>query len=603
MSDTNESIGALIRKLESDYPFNTTTISKYVQHNQYENIEHIEAYLNSKHLSGDTDALDREKPFFNIVLAVVNLWWRATDIDRKNIRIKSTKLRHKVMAYAGNLKLQDWMKRVNFGAFLNDWGLSLVRYGSSPVEFVEKDGVLHPSVLSWHNMISDTVEFEKNPRIKILYLSKADLKKNKSYDHDVVEELLDAVTVRKTLDGQNKDTKSDYIKVYEVHGELPLSYLTGNEADDKIYQQQMHTVSYVKNKKEEYDDFCLYKGREAKDPQILTHLIKQEARAQSMGAVEYMFDAQWMINHSQKLIKDQLDFVSKVIMQTADANFAGQNTLTDIEVGDILVHAPNAPLGSVNNKGDITALQNFGKQWEALARELTSTPDAIRGENMPSGTAWRQVEALRTESHSLFELMVENKSLDIERMMREYIIPNLKKQLDTTEELALTLDAQGIREFDSMYVPNEVIRRANEEKKKKILAGEVALEPDKLQIETQVKQELSELGNRRYLKPSDIDSTTWKEALEDLEWEVEVDASGEARDKEAVMTTLTTVLKTIVTNPTVLQDPNMKMLFNKILEETDAISPLEFSTVPPAPPQPPQEMQPQLTPQPAVMGQ
>src|SRR3990167_5876607 len=95
----------------------------------------------------------------------------------------------------------------------------------------------------------------------------------------------------------------------------------------------------------------------------------------------HLFDAQWMKNHTVKQIKDYLDIASKLIMQTADQNFVGQNALGSIMSGDILVHAPNSPLTLVNTaKPDISQLQAFGQQWEVLAKEITSTPDAMRGE-------------------------------------------------------------------------------------------------------------------------------------------------------------------------------------------------------------------------------
>ncbi|WP_460992121.1 hypothetical protein, partial [Staphylococcus aureus] len=65
-----------------------------------------------------------------------------------------------------------------------------------------------------------------------------------------------------------KDTKSNYIKVYEVHGELPLSYLTEKEKDETTYVQQMHIISFVASKQGGYDDFTLYAGREKKNPYL-----------------------------------------------------------------------------------------------------------------------------------------------------------------------------------------------------------------------------------------------------------------------------------------------------------------------------------------------
>jgi len=127
-----------------------------------------------------------------------------------------------------------------------------------------------------------------------------------------------------------------------------------------------------------------------------------------------------------------------------------------------LTHAPNAPLTQINNGShDITSLQNFSTMWSNNAKDITSTPDAISGNTMPSGTAYRQVAVLNQEAHSLFELMTENKGFYIELMMRQFVIPYVKRSLDTTAEISATLDDHYIKKIDSMYIPNEAIRRTN----------------------------------------------------------------------------------------------------------------------------------------------
>ena len=90
-------------------------------------------------------------------------------------------------------------------------------------------------------------------------------------------------------------------------------------------------------------------------------------------------------------------------------------------------------------------------------------------------------------------------------------------------------------------------------------------------------------SNTRAFVPSEITSKEWKEYFKDLEWDVEVDVTGEQSDTQATMTTMTTVLQTIATNPAILQDPNAKMLFNKILNMTGAVSPIELSATNSAP--------------------
>ena len=591
MSD--KSIGELIRRAESDHTTGITTLGKYVQFSQYENIEKIDAYLNSKHISGETDSMGREKPFFNIVTSAVNIWYRATDIDRKNIRIKATKKKDFIGAFLATIHLQEWMKKDGFGAFLNEWGRALARYGSAVLKFVEKGGKLHAEVVTWNRLISDTVDFENNPKIEKLYLTPAQLRMNKAYDQDKVTELLDALSSRETLGDQKKDNKEDYVEVYELHGNLPLECLTGYEEDSETYQQQMHVMSFVAKKdsngsKKEYDDFCLLKGRESKDPYMITHLIKEDGRSQSIGAVEHLFEAQWMSNHTVKSIKDQLDISSKLIFQTADTSLIGQNYLDNLQNGDILIHKENMPLEQVNmGSHDITSLQNFGTQWQVLAKEIVSTPDAISGATMPSGTAYRLTAILNQEAHSLFEIMTENKGLAIEEMFRIHVLPYLKKKMDSSEEISATLSDNDVKQLDSMYVMSEAVRRNNAKLTFEALNNPVGQPATGLDIEaekTNIQNELGQSGNQRFIKPSAIGTKTWKEVFKDLVWEVEVEVTNEQSDKQVIMETLTTVMQTIGANPAVLQDPNMKFLFNKILEATGAVSPIEISSVPqPAP--------------------
>jgi len=587
-----------IRALEDNDRLGTTTVSKYVEINLREDIDKTEAYINSKHISGDKDSMGRDKPFFNIVTSARNIWFRATDIDRKNIVIRGTKEKDEIPAFLATIKLQEWMKKSLFGHFLNDWGLNLATHGSSIVKFIEKDGELSAQVMDWNNMLVDAVDFENNIKVEKLWFTPAQLRKQKGYDQDFVKELLESTASRTTIDGQTKDNKADYIPVYEVHGELPLSLLTDKEEDEETYVQQMHVVCFQKSKENgEFDDYTLYSGKEAKDPYMLTHLLKKDGQTYSGGAVKNLFEAQWMVNHSQKQIKDQLDLASKIIFQTSDGNFVGQNVMSSIENGQILNHKQGEPLTMLNNKPDIGAMQSFKADWQNIASQINGISEAMQGQNAPSGTAWRQVQALLQESHSLFELMTENKGLYIIDMMTEYVIPYFKKQLNNSDEISMVLEDYQIQQIDAKYLPNEVIRRLNEKKKAVILSGEV-YDPtqeagDTTTIEEAIKGNLN--GTQRFIKPSDVESVTWRELFKDLEWKLDIDVTGEAKDTQGALATLSTVLQTVSANPMVLQDPNVKMIFNKILGLTGTVSPLELSTVQAQPQMP---TMPQMAPQP-----
>lgn len=587
--DRNTDIGELVRKTESDFTDGTTHSSKYVDFNISEDINKIYAYLDSKHTSGDSDSAGREKPFFNIVLARRNIWYRATDIDRSNIKIRPTKSQDDVGALLATVHLQDWMRRENFGQFLNLWGINSAGFNESVLKFVEKKNKLIPSVVPWNRIICDSIDFANNPKIEILEMTEAQLRKHKEYDQELVDELCDAVSARETLEGQDKDNNSNYIKLYEIHGELPLSYLTDDEDDADEYVQQMHVITFLASKeKGDYDDFTLYSGKESKDPYMLTALLPEvDGSIALRGSVKTLFDAQWMQNHTAKAIKDQLDLASLLIFQTSDPTFVGQNALTSLQNGDILIHRTNEPLTMLNNKADIAALQGYAGQWKQLGDEITGVSDAMLGIAPKSGTAWRQTEATLQENHSLFELMTENRGLDITKMMHEHVLPFLKKQMDTTKEIAATLEANDITKIDARYVKNSAIRAANKMITEKILNGEEVTKDEQALFtagHAQSTQEgLQQQGNQRFFKPSDLDDKTWKQIFKDLEWDIEVDVTNENVDKDAAAT-LNTLLTFFQNKQGQPMTPEEKFVIEKILRLTGTVSTVELASMPVSPP-------------------
>lgn len=594
METDNDPVGAFVRKAEQDFiSGGGTLMSKYVNTDLYEDINKIYAYLDSKHVSGLVDEQGRDKPFFNIVTAARNIWYRATDIDRKDIQVKPTKSHQVAMAFVATVLLQDWMRREKFGTFLNNWGMELAGFNSAVVKFVEAGGKLHPMVIPWSRLIVDIVDFNDNPKIELLEMTEAQLYQRKGYDKEMVEKLCDALQARETTGREQQDNKPNYIKLYEVHGMFPLSYLTGKDEDEDEYVQQMHVISFVASKeKGKFDDFTLYSGRESKDPYMLTCLLPSSDGSISLnGSVKLLFDSQWMMNHTVKSIKDQLDVASKLIFQTADGNYVGRNVLSAIEQGDIMVHEVNKPLSQINNNShDISTQESFGNLWKGLSNEIVGVSESMLGNTAPSGTAWRQVEALLAESRNLFETMTENKALAIEDMLREYVIPFLKKQMDNSDEISGVLESHDIKKIDAMYVPKQAQKVLKQKAKEALLKGELPTGTQQM-AEQGVQDGLNQLGNQRFFTPSDIDETTWKEALKDLEWDLEVDISGESMDKQVVLTTLNTALTTVA-NPNYSNNPQAQLIISKILTASGVVSPIEMASLPtqptaPAVPAPP----------------
>ena len=572
-----KSLGQLVQESISNDTNGVTTLSKFVSQNMRDDINRTEAYYNSQFTSGSTDADGRPKPFMNICYPATNIWYRATDIDSKDLRIRAKNEKQVVSAFLATILLQQWMNSENFGQFLNEWGHVLAKHGSAVVEIVEKEGKLNCRVLDWNNIIVDPIDFDSNIKIKRLWLTPAQLKKNKSYDQEMVKDLLETLEARETSEGKQKDNKANFIEVFEVHGELPLSYLSGKEKDEE-YVQQMHVITFnaKKNKANEYDEYCLYSGREKKDPLMLTQLIKIESQTYVGGAVKNLFEAQWMTNDTEKMMRDQLLIGSKIIFQGSDSAMDGANFFSGVDNGEYLLHKPNEPMTRVAGSPDIAAIQNYQAGWKQHANSVNGIADAMVSQ-AKSGTAWRQTQAELQEAHSLFELMTETKGLYLKQIFNDYVLDYFKKQLDNDEPISKILESHEIKQIDDRYLPAETTRRMNQKKKDIILSGEIydpAMEQqDVAEMGQQVESELT--GNQRFVKPS---KESWKEEFEDLDWELELDITGESENVQEKMASLNTALTFLVNKQGQPLTQEESVVFQELLLASGSITPLKLST-------------------------
>lgn len=581
------SVYELVRRNENAWILGNVKTSKYVYENFYEDISTIEAYLNSKHISGDKDSLGRDKPFFNIVLAARNIWFRCTDLDRKNIVAKAKKQKDYIPSLLFTAHLNKWMKEENFGQYLNDWGLYLASYNAAVTKFVEKDDRLHIKVIPWQKMIVDVLNFEQNPIIEILEFTQEELRSHKEYDQDIVENLIKSQVNRKMVDRQMKDfMHPNFVRLYEVHGQMPLSWLTGKEKDKNTYEQQMHVVSFVGGKNDgSFNDFTLYSGREKQNPYQLTQLVPAvDGSISLMGSVKSLFDAQWMTNHTVKNIKDQLDIASKLIFQTNDPAYANQNVLENIEQGQLMIYQQGYnPLAQVqNNSHDISALESFMGQWKELTQTITNTPNVMSGMAQSNIGAYRKELLMIQQSQANFDIMVQNKGLAIERMMRDYITPYLIGKMGNSDELVMELNSYGIDKIDKAYINNESIKRFNSKLVNAVVNGQFDNLPNLTDEQQGVQEQLSNMGGVRFIKPSEIDDVTWADIFEDFESDVTYQITDENGDQQTILSSLNGLLQTII-NPAgqaALQTPQGKLIFNEILNQIGVISPVEFNELP-----------------------
>ncbi len=306
-----------------------------------------------------------------------------------------------------------------------------------------------------------------------------------------------------------------------------------------------------------------------------------------------------MTNHYEKLLKDKLD-AQKDIYQTADKSYLGKNATNDIENNDVLVHEDQRPLTKINTETNIAPLQSAGSAWMAIANLIGGISEAMIS-TPKAGTAWRSLQAQLQEAHSLFELMRENKGLSLAKNLNKHVIPFFEKQLDNRDEIVGILDDYQIKQIDAMYLPAEISRRMNRNKKDIVLSGQIYTPEMEVADEQQISQEVQgELqGNRRPISPSEVADKTWKEVFKDLEMKVDIDVTGEGKDFEGNSETFKSILGFLANLQGRPMTPQEELIFNKMLLNTRIVSPLELSFTK-------SNQQPQQTPapmaQPAMAG-
>jgi hypothetical protein len=130
---------ALVDEHISQYENGTITISDDIEFSMRYTVRQITRYILSRYMGGQIDKVTRKrKPFRNIGNAIVDLEWRAKNIDREAIGAHATDGDY-LFSLIVNKELQQWMKDNNFGKTIDDYQ----RKKSERVGWVERSETHH----------------------------------------------------------------------------------------------------------------------------------------------------------------------------------------------------------------------------------------------------------------------------------------------------------------------------------------------------------------------------------------------------------------------------------------------------------------------------
>jgi len=556
--DKEKQLFSQIQEIVGGYNTKEVDLADGLKHNLYQTLRTIEFYSNSRYLNGQKDTLGREKPFNNINTFRVNVAYRATDLDLKDIQIVADDITDRgnlLKATILSKEAYKWGKENGLSEFLNDFAYTRPKYGSVIVKKVveiEEDGSeeLELEVCAWQNMIIDPANFEDGIIIERHFLKRHELAEKKDV-WDNVEELLN----------KTKKQKED-IEVLEVHGYFPESSdpdASGN--DDTVFNRKMFMIGVVNGK----PTFILHSEDEEELPYRKLDWRKQDKRSLGIGVTEDGFEAQVWTNDSIIAEKNAMDLAGKVVIKTNSKKLG--NNILEVDNGNVF-YLEDGKDATVMNllPSALPKYSELIQRWDSQFERISSTFNAITGEQMPSGTPYRQTAILNQEAGSLFDQRREEAGIFISEIYMDWILPWLIKKLNKEHILTSEWSMEELEMIDDAFSTHKV----NQTVIDMIINGE--------EVDNDIYNELVEAEKAVAQKQKNIRSIPIpKDYFKDFKCSVSVIITNEMRNKGAILESLSNILAQVGTNPAVLQDPVLSKVFSAIIEVSGVpISPVSL---------------------------
>jgi hypothetical protein len=452
--------------------------------NPKEIIRTIEFYTNDKYLSGNQDALGREKPFFQICNFRVTVAKTATDIDVKDIRYEPDSLDDSDAAMLINHELYKYLKESNFSETLNDMGKTRPKYGGLLIKKYDDGEGMEIEVVDWKNVSFNPSNISDGIIIETHYMQPSELAEKADVWENVKE-------VLKAHAKANKN-KPASIEVKEVTGEFDETFdpeIEDIDANEIKFKSMCFYIAIVNKKK-----FFLYKEDLKEDEDKYKYLAWEKiGEGLGRGVVEDGFEAQWATNDTMLSIKNAMELSGKVILATDSQKVSG-NAITGVDNGHIFQLEAGRSITSLNLQASaLPQFQNVIELWRQQYDNSVSVHDANTGEAPTAGTPYSQTALLNQVANSPFEYQREVWGIFLNEVLNDWIFPYLIKKIKKPHYLVSEFSRDELERID------KVIRAKNMKQmvKDSLLAGTVPSEDSMNEMGQNITDALGALKNKR----------------------------------------------------------------------------------------------------------
>ena len=514
-----------VQKVITNYVSRSVEIvdSKY-QFNQYDTIRRIYLYVNDEFWNN----VPEDTIFWNISTPRIPHFAKNIDLDTKNLAPIGVGSLSMVQSFILKTKFKKWVRDNNLAIQLNDISDSLATFGSTVVKVNRKTKEVEECDLR-NLYFNPTVKSIRDANIvEKHYLNETELRAKK----DVWE------NVEKVIDkGIDDDPKKDSVRNFEiweysgeveVEGDMVYKHIIGSgEGDDEVilFEEEL--------KRED----CLYYD---------FHASKYKGRWLRVGVVERLFKLQAQANSVVNQNAEARTIASLLLLQTSNPDIEG-NVLKQAESGDIINDDTLKQVGLDNRAFNV--LLGELQQIEMKADKLCMTPDVVTGEKLPSGTTFRGQAQLTNAAKSAFKDAQDRLGAQLEVLLRNEILPQIKKDFRKEEIIEIAGNEEDIEQFDKLIF-NRKVKRMLERFK----AGELKIDSEEelakkiSEIQRQVTEELEQNGRKVRLEKDWLD----------IEWDIKFNITNESEDKEQTNNAYFNAIQFMISNPNLINTPIMK---------------------------------------------
>lgn len=497
------SIHQYIKQQEASYQADKIRIGDNWEWNMRDHIQLIFHLKNGIFYTGENNWL---RAFKNTMEPILELSHWTEDIDVKdtvfyvegeNDRVKSffiKKYHDEVFVRKHNLEtLYDELTESDV-----DYGGALVQRGNTPrpelielnmVAFCDQTDILGGPIGFVHHFSPD----------KLRTMSKAGWGEDSNGATISLEELITLAESEKDTDGtiETKTNKvpGKTIEVYIVRGNLPEHYLKDNDNMEDHYNQ-LHVSAFYTKKDGKKEGVTLYRKKEKEGNLKLLITKKVHGRGLGRGIGEKMLHPQIWMNFLEIHKMGLAEVSSKTKYYTDDPDYENRNRLQDMDNEEITVVEQGRSINQIPNASgaNYQLLTNATEQWSVFMQTAGSAQDPLLGKEPVSGTTFRGQERTVAQGRGPHDKRRGQRAKFIEELYRDWIIPDMVREIVKGQEFIATLDADEVR-----WVYEQIAtKRARKAQIEALFEGELPGDEETLkQFEL---EKLQKGGNKQLLK-------------------------------------------------------------------------------------------------------